>query len=294
MASFVTELQVSLNKTEALKLEAEGFSRVNVDLNKGAGRNNIYLWYKKQSEGVSITRVQVSFNDDMAVGLARAGYTKIPQNLNTGTKGDVIYLWYFKGTTEYDTPIKEVEVTDNAGAEAQMVKLNWERVTCDLNREAGGNWIHMWVKREKQTYICDVTATDSYDVDADLFKDGYIRMDENTNRGAGGSFVFLWYRQTADPCRALTSVAVSTNDFEYQELQQKGFIRVNVNLNEGTGSGPVYLWHKKEESTNPIKTIILLVNTGATEVFKDAGVTVIERSLNSGNVGRKEFLCFYQ
>ncbi|XP_029985192.1 uncharacterized protein LOC115415665 [Sphaeramia orbicularis] len=292
--SYVTELQVSLDQAEEQQLQATGFRKVNVDLNKGAGGKYIYLWYKKQSEGVPITRIQISFNSDMADGLARAGYTQVPKDLNAGSGGDFIYLWYFKGTTEYDTSIQDVDVTVDAEAEAQKFKLNWERVTCDLNRKAGGNWIHMWVKRQNQTYICDVTATDSYGSDADHFREGYIRMDEDTNRGAGGSFVFLWYRQTTDPSRALTSVDVSTNGLEYQQLQQRGFSSVSVNLNEGTSGGRVYLWYKKEESVNPIKTITLLANTGATEVFKRAGVNVIEKDLNSGNDGHREYLCFYQ
>ncbi|XP_044185531.1 uncharacterized protein LOC122965486 isoform X3 [Thunnus albacares] len=288
--AYITHLDVSLNTDEEQNLQVQGYLKINVNLNKGAGGNNIYIWYSKEHEAPSITRLQVTFNNDMAVGLIKAGYTKINKDLNAGAAGDHIYLWYFRGQTEYDTPIVDIDVTTDAESGGRKFRFGWERLACDLNRCVCGNWIYAWVKREKQTYICDVTATDSYGSDADLLQAGYIRVDEDTNKGAGGAFVFIWYRQTTDPKRALKALQISTTNTQYQQLQQQNYTSVSVNLNEGTGGHPVYLWFKQEGS-RPIKAITILVNLAAVEVYVKAGVKVIKRDLNGG---KTVYLCYYQ
>ena len=128
----------------------------------------------------------------------------------------------------------------------------------------------------------------------DNYKKGYIRVDEDTNRDAGGTYVFIWYRQTTDPKRALTDLNISTNDLEYQSLQQQGYTSVSVNLNEGTGGNQVYLWYKKDGVTKPIQAMSLLLNPAAVAVYEKAGVSVIERNINTGTYGNTEYLCFYQ
>ncbi|XP_033987412.1 uncharacterized protein LOC117483261 [Trematomus bernacchii] len=292
MTNYITALQVSIDEAEEQMLQAEGFTKINVDLNKGAGGNHIYLWYKRGS--CPITKVQVSFSNEMADGLINAGYTKIDKCLNAGAAGSHLYLWYFHGSGENDVPIVDISVTADAHNEAAKFKFGWERVACDLNRRACGNWIHVWLKREKQTYICEVTATDSFGSDSDYFKDGYIRLDEDTNKAAGGAFVFIWYRQTTDPKKALKDLKVSITDNQYQEYQQQNYKSVSVNLNEGTNGHSVYLWYKKKGCNNPIKTIALLVNIALIPEYEKAGLNVVKRSLNEGNCGCFEHLCVYQ
>ncbi|KAM8725477.1 uncharacterized protein AB9X84_002260 [Acanthopagrus schlegelii] len=293
MARYITDLNVSINADDEQLYQSQGYKKINVDLNKGARGNTIYLWYKQGNQN-PITRVQVTFNDEMAGGLINAGYTKINKNLNAGAGGDYIYLWYYKGSGEFDTPIVEVDVTADTESDAHKVSLGWQRVTGDLNRKARGNWIHVLVKREKQTYICDVAATDSFASDADYWKEGFIRMDEDTNRGAGGSKVFIWYRQTTDPQRALTDLEISIDGDQYQSLQQQNYRLVNVNLNDRAGGNQVYLWYKKEGGKQPIKAIVLLLQPGKVAVYEKNGITVITKNLNAGNWGNYEYLCYRQ
>ncbi|XP_035534880.1 uncharacterized protein si:dkey-30j10.5 [Morone saxatilis] len=293
MTKYITHLDVSLDSDDEQKLQAQGYKKINVDLNKGVGGKYIYIWYKYGS--TAITRIQLTFNDEMAVGLINAGYTKVAKDLNDGAHGSVIYLWYFRGVNrEFHTPIVEIDVTTDAGSEGMKLRQGWERLACDVNRGARGDWIHIWVKREKQTYICDVTATDSSGSDSDLFRQGYIRVDEDTNRGAGGAYVFIWYRQTTNCKGALTDLNVSTNETERQALQQQNYIPVNVNLNEGTCDNLIYLWYRKDGVNNPIKAITLLLNMAAVEVYKKAGANVIQRNLNAGNNGSTEYVSYYQ
>ncbi|XP_033977245.1 uncharacterized protein LOC117475195 [Trematomus bernacchii] len=290
-ATYITELQVSFDNAEERQFGSQGFNKIDVDLNKGAGGKDIFLWYKRGS--VAITKVQVSFNSEQDVGLSNAGYTKINKDLNSGAGGSDLFLWSHKGSGEFNTPIVDIKVI--AGNDAAMFRLGWERVACDLNREAGGDDIHIWLKREAPTYICDITVTDSYGSDQTLFRSGYIRVDEDTNRGAGGSDVFIWYRQTTDPSKAVKDLQVSKTDSQLQGYRQQRYLLVRVDLNEGTGGNLVYLWSKKEGTNNPIKAITLLQNKNAVADYDAwAGVTVIKKDLNSGNNGKFENLCFYQ
>ncbi|XP_051810978.1 uncharacterized protein LOC127535962 [Acanthochromis polyacanthus] len=291
MPQYITDLEVSLNENDESHLRAQGFSKIDVDLNKGAKGNYIYLWYKTGSCG-AITRIQFSFNEAMSEGLNRAGYQKINKDLNAGAGGDYIYLWFFKGSSEYHVPIVnlDVSITD----EAQKFKFNWERLACDLNRGAGGCWIYLWVKRENPTYICDLTATSNFQGDDDYLKQGYIRVDEDTNRGAGGAYVFIWYRETTKYEGAIKSLQVSTDDAEYQRFQSQQYKPVNMNLNQGTKGTPVFLWYKKDDcSSGPIKDITLITRRDVSP-FEAVGVEVIDKNFNAGVEGAAELLlCFY-
>ncbi|KAF3695243.1 hypothetical protein EXN66_Car010919 [Channa argus] len=291
MSQYITQLQVSLNEDEENNLRKQGFIKISGDLNKGVGGKFIYLWYKK-GQGAPITRIQFTFNDEMSQGLKAAGYQKIDRDLNSGAGGDFIFLWLYRGSSKYDVPIVDLQVSTEATEEAPKFNLGFERLACDLNRKAEGNWIYLWVKREKPTYICDVTATDNYASDAMNFQNAFIRVDEDTNRGAGGASVFIWYRVTTDPQQGLKDLKVSTSDEEYQGFKNQQYQSVNVNLNTGTGGSPVYLWYKKADCS--IRSLSLITNMGAVELYDTSGVQVIKKNLNSGNKGATEYLCYYR
>ncbi|XP_039637258.1 uncharacterized protein LOC120546400 [Perca fluviatilis] len=225
MTTYITHLDVSLHEAEEEKLQSQGFMKINVDLNKGAGGKYIYIWYKKESRSAPITGLQVTFNDDMAVGLINAGYTKIDKDLNAGARGFYLYLWYFRGSGEYHTPIVEIDVTTDAKSEAHKFLQDWERLDCDLNRGAGGNWIHAWVKREKQTYICDKNR----------FKwimQGYTSVSVNLNERTGGNQVYLWYKKRGcnNPIKAITLLL---NTDVVQEYKKAGVTVIDRNINLG-------------------------------------------------------------
>lgn len=296
MAEYIIELKVSLNKDEEEIYSKQGFSKIPVNLNDGAGGKIIYLWYKK-GMGPGITNIQFSFSQEMTNGLFEAGYTKIDKNLNERARGDEIYLWYSKSGE--NVPIVDIDVTEDADAEAQKFKDSWERLACDLNRNAGGNLIYLWVKREKQTYISEIKTTINCSEDRDNFKNGYIRVDENTNRGTNerGSptpTIFLWYRLSIYPKDAFGDLKVSTNQDDYEKYQQKGYLPVNQDLNEETGGNKVYLWYKKDSRDKPIKAVTVITNQGAVEPYQRAGVNVIQESLNTGNNGVPIYVCFNQ
>ncbi|XP_016334216.1 uncharacterized protein LOC107682515, partial [Sinocyclocheilus anshuiensis] len=236
----ITKLSVSTSKDEEEILGAQGYQLINVDLNQGAGGNQVLLWYKKECGNRPVTRIQFSFNENMKPGLADAGYELVNRDLNAGVRGDHVFLWYFYGSTEYDIPIVNLQVTTDAKEEPALLQDGWERLGCDLNRNAGGNFIYLWVKREKPSYICEITASVDFSSDKLLFQMGYTRVDEHTNRGACGNPVFLWYRRTTDKSKALTALNISTSLQEVSKLQAEGFKKLSVNLNKGTSGKDVY------------------------------------------------------
>lgn len=291
--AFITDLKVPLSKDEEDNLRAEGYLSVPGNLNKGTSGKKIHLWYKRGSNN-GITAIQSSFNNAMSDGLHSANYTKINKNLNDGCGGDEVYLWFKNRSTEFDVPIMQLHVTTEEKDDAEMFGLGWERLACDLNRKAGGKWIHLWVQREKPTYICDIKATADYKGDANNFNAGWNRVDEDTNRGAGGAAVFIWYRQTHDESKDIKNVDVSTSSEEYSDLDGKGYTKVTQDLNQKTGGNQVYLWHKKDDTSEPIKAISLLVNNQAKEEYRKAKVPIIEKNVNEGNSGDPMFLCYYK
>ncbi|XP_036000210.1 uncharacterized protein LOC118564913 [Fundulus heteroclitus] len=281
MTTYITELDVSLNDTEASYLRTQDFKQIYVNLNMN-GSPEVYLWYKEGSSS-PITRIQFSFTDSMAEGLNASGFEKVKKNLNTGSCGDNVFLWYFKGTTESHVPITEIEVSRDD--EARKFSLGWERMSCNLNRGTGRSWAFLWVKREKKTYIQDMKVTDGCDNDQGYLEKGYIRVDESTNRSTSGKPVFLWYLPTIKMEGSYVSLKVSTNDKDCQRYQKEGFLQLTppVNLNEGNQGNKVYLWYKKEDPGHkPIQTITLLSNQKLIADYMKAGVTVLQENLNSG------------
>ncbi|XP_043084655.1 uncharacterized protein si:dkey-30j10.5 [Puntigrus tetrazona] len=288
----ITKLNVSTTNDEEEILAANGYQLINSDLNEGTGKNRVFLWYKKECGLKPVTRIQVSFNDNMKSGLADAGYELVERDLNRGAGGDPIFLWYFYGNTESDIPIVNLEISKNAKEEPALLKDGWERLGCDLNRKAGGNYIYLWVKREKPSYICEITATVDFSSDKQKFDLGFTRVDEDTNRDAGGNYVFFWYRRSTDKSKALTALNVSVSFQESIKLQNEDFKKLSVNLNSGAGGNDVYAWYLNEGCESQISNMVLLINPNAWIVYQKAGINFIDKNLNEGNKGKKMYLAY--
>lgn len=288
----ITKLSVSTTKDDEEILGAQGYQLLNADLNKGTGKNRVFLWYKRECGMRPVTRIQFSFSSEMKAGLVNAGYELVNKDLNAGVGGDHIFLWYFYGNTEFDIPIVNIEVSKDAKEEPALLQDGWERLGCDLNRGAGGNYIYLWVKREKPSYISEITATADFNSDKQKFDLGFTRVDENTNRGAGGNSIYLWYRRTTDKSKALTALNVSTDFQENVRLQNEGFKKVSVNLNAGTTGNDVYAWYLNEGCESQIKVMVLLINSNAWPVYQKAGVNFVDKNLNEGNKGQAMYIAY--
>lgn len=289
----ITKLKISTNEDEEEILGAQGYQLLNADLNEGTiPHNRVFLWYKRECGVKPVTRIQLSFDNETKTGLAEAGYELINRDLNAGVPGDHIFLWYFCGSTQYDIPIVNLQVTKDANEEPALLRDGWERLGCDLNRNAGGCFIYLWVKRATPSYICDIAATVDFTSDQQHFNDGYTRIDENVNRRAGGNSIFLWYRRSADKSKGLSALEVSNTFQEQVNLQERNFKKVTFNLNKGTQGTDVYLWYSNEGCGEKMQSIALLINSKTWMVYQKNGIIVLEKNLNEGNKGIKMYLAY--
>ncbi|CAN9512838.1 unnamed protein product [Ophioblennius macclurei] len=270
----ITHLQISLDKAQEAQFREQGYNLVPGNLNKGAGGNRVFLWYKDEP-GDNITRIQFSYSDEMAKCLSDAGYYKIKKNINAGTGGDEIYLWYFRGITDADVPIKGLHVSLDANNEAQMLQSGYEKLICDLNRWAGGNWIYLWVERDVPMYISDVRATTSWNGVDQLLCDGYTRIDDYINKFVNQDRVYIWYLKTTDQGKAIRDLQLSKSEEEYNNLQKQGYKVVNMDLNGGTGRDQIFLWYKKEQQDGPIKSMGMITQRVLKE-YERVGATIRE------------------
>ncbi|XP_051806562.1 uncharacterized protein LOC127534707 isoform X1 [Acanthochromis polyacanthus] len=300
MSKYITDLQVSLNETEESQLRAQGFIKSDVDLNKGAGGKNIYLWYKRGDSG-AITRIEFSFNDDISEALNKAGYQKIPKNLSTRAGENPVYLWFFKGSSEDHAPIMYLggsydDESQDRGVStvSEAQKSHCTTLSCDLNQDAGRCLLTLWLITPWPTYICDIVATVNNEGDHYYWYNGYIRVGVDTNTGAGGDSIYIWYRKTNRPEEAIRDLQVSTNYAEYDNFMKQGYKLANINLNKGTGGNPVFLWYKKDGSSDPIKDITVIAFNNTDYKCRNKPVEVIQKNLNEGvKDASKLFLCYY-
>lgn len=124
----------------------QGFTKINVDLNSGAGGKYIYLCYQKGRAGstdpLPITDL-VLRHDKGAQG---DGWEKIPQDLNEGAGGDYIYLWYKRDPSK--SPIHAVNVKSGKNTPSTpgytYVTWNDSSESADVNRGARGDYI--WIE----------------------------------------------------------------------------------------------------------------------------------------------------
>ncbi len=112
----------------------QGYSKINVDLNQGAGGDFIYVCYKK-GIGAPITGLAVTLNDGAPP--SDAVYTRINVDLNRGSGGDFIWLWYTEDPA--CSTIRNIHVQADQGAPP----AGYTRIDVDLNHSVGGAFIYL-------------------------------------------------------------------------------------------------------------------------------------------------------
>jgi hypothetical protein len=129
----VTEVTVIYGGSSGIQPPA-GYTKINVDLNQGAGGDYIYVCYKK-GVGAPITGLAVTVND--AQPPTNAAYTRINVDLNRGAGGAFIWLWYTKDPA--CTTIRDIHVQANTGPPP----AGFTRINTDLNYSVGGAFIYL-------------------------------------------------------------------------------------------------------------------------------------------------------
>ena len=161
MTAAITDLQVIVGDSVP-----PGFTKIAVDLNKGAHGEYIYLCFKRDS-GNPITGLAVILGQQTK---PPSGYKKIPVDLNQGAKGEYVYLCYKESPDKSllgsvlnpitqptlnvtvqsspELPILDI-IFQYSSEEHQHVprgydKVPYSKIPVDLNKGANGVYIYLY------------------------------------------------------------------------------------------------------------------------------------------------------
>jgi len=127
----VSEVTV-ITSNNAYPAPPPGYTRIDIDLNQGAGGDFIYVCYKK-GVGAPVTGLAVTVNSGQPP--TDSVYTRINVDLNRDAGGAFIWLWYTKdpdcGT------VHDIQVQNHGGA----VPDGYTSTGVDLNYSVGGAYI---------------------------------------------------------------------------------------------------------------------------------------------------------
>lgn len=140
-ANYIDQLVVITGGSSTIEPPV-GYSKIEYDLNAGAGGDFIYLCYHEQTWQAdrpkdAVTDIRIIFNKEPTP----PGYTKLPQDLNKGAGGDDVFLCYKTEAYNTDTAINKVTVIGGNNADINA-PYGYLKVPGDLNRGAGGNFIY--------------------------------------------------------------------------------------------------------------------------------------------------------
>ncbi len=153
--NFVTGLFVLYGKTA---LPPAGYTKIGVDLNKGAGGSYIYLCYTKDtSKGMPIRNLSVH-NSSSGSHTHATNYFNAPSSyyptgngdadLNKGAGGNWIFLHYTREGLlpdgSYLEPIRDIKIVLG---KYPTVPAGYKIISSDLNKNAGGEFIWIIYKR---------------------------------------------------------------------------------------------------------------------------------------------------
>lgn len=127
---YICEVTATDTPSGDANLFQNGYIRMDVDTNKGAGGAHVFIWYLLTTDDrMSVTDLQISINDEQYDDYTRQGYKRVPVNLNKWTPSEKQYLWFkkkgpqdaIKGISMISEPAS-VEIYEKVGI--QVIKKN--------------------------------------------------------------------------------------------------------------------------------------------------------------------------
>ncbi|MFI6685671.1 hypothetical protein [Streptomyces sp. NPDC050485] len=114
-----------------------GWTKINKDLNAGAGGDYLYFAYETDAVYSPITNIKFVGNLSEVPG----NYEAIPVDLNKGAGGEYIYTAYTSDPSE-GAPIQALDVLLTTVKSDEPPKP-WQRIDKDLNAGAGGKYVYL-------------------------------------------------------------------------------------------------------------------------------------------------------
>jgi hypothetical protein len=115
-----------------------GYTRIEHDLNEGAGGRYLYFAYHNGDQNPITAPIEMTYGNSPNVSCG-AGFTKIGVDLNMGAGGEYIYTCIRRGTGD---PITGLDVISGESSDIHP-DSPWLRVDLDLNLGAGGRYIYL-------------------------------------------------------------------------------------------------------------------------------------------------------
>ncbi len=149
LGEYVTDVMIAVGKgNKNTKVNEEGWTAIEKDLNAGAGGSYVYLLYKTNkstgSSGRPITDFYLKTGNDDALSYNGRSYSPATgvggTNLNYGNDGTKIYLLYTKDAFDDGRAVTSISINGSASG---AVTRDDTGAACDLNRGAGGEYIYM-------------------------------------------------------------------------------------------------------------------------------------------------------
>ncbi len=92
------------------------------------------------------------------------------------------------------TYISHLDVSLDEAQEKMLQSQGFKRIYPDLNKGAGGNSIHIWIKKESGSApITRIQFTFNDQMAVGLMNAEYTKIDKNLTAGVAGDFIYLRY-----------------------------------------------------------------------------------------------------
>lgn len=159
-----------------------GFTKINLDLNKGAGGKYIYLCYKKEESETGIVDICILDGAEKNP----TGYRKCPLDLNAGAGGSYLYIAYRVGNVQESRRFgyTDIDVKSNGDNVMHYPDRGFCLNSTDLNKGAGGDYIYIVHKNASSmtmlnwmgqlsdaTKLVDISIPGTHDTMAYKFRD---------------------------------------------------------------------------------------------------------------------------
>lgn len=124
-----------------------GYTKINQDLNEGAGGDFIYVCYQEAVLPPGSPKAVTDMTIVEGKGASPPpGYTKIDYDLNKGAGGAFLYLCYARDPAKENDPIRSITVI-SGNSSGIPAPYGYEKIPTDCNKGAGGKFIYICYSR---------------------------------------------------------------------------------------------------------------------------------------------------
>jgi len=151
---FITDIKTSVRDQNNAPNTMDGYTKIPVDLNEGAGGKYIYLYYKKGGYAGNFMALNAfssavplpPYSSSSGTALGRNFSNGMWTDLNNGAGGPFIYIEGIFAQSPIDplTRVSDILVISSSGGMSSY--SGWIFINQDLNQGAGGKYIYLCYK----------------------------------------------------------------------------------------------------------------------------------------------------